>query len=152
MDNKPNRQQRRAAKHRGKRQGETYADQLTREKQIRESIDKTVRDESVALEADQKRQILLWEAVEALNRAFGIGEKRALQFMYTLDEVDKELQQIAKEDGRYVATEHLRKRASQITGMELKLVHEDRMRQARAENQAKGVHFPEDDPDVKEWW
>ena len=70
MDNKPNRQQRRAAKKRGKRQGETYADQLTREKQIRESIDKTVRDESVALEADQKRQILLWEAVEALNRAF----------------------------------------------------------------------------------
>ena len=94
-----NRQQRRAAKKRGKRQGETYADQLTREKQIRESIDKTVRDESVALEADQKRQILLWEAVEALNRAFGIGEKRALQFMYTLDEVDKELQHMAKEDG-----------------------------------------------------
>ena len=152
MDNKPNRQQRRAAKHRGKRPGETYADQLTWEKQIRESIDKTVRDESVALEADQKRQILLWEAVEALNRAFGIGEKRALQFMYTLDEVDKELQKIAKEDGRYVATEHLRKRASQITGMELKLVHEDRMRQARAENQANGVYFPEDDPDIKEWW
>ncbi len=147
-----NRQQRRAAKHRGKRPGETYADQLIREKQIRESIDRTVRDESVALEADQKRQILLWEAVEALNREFGIGEKRALRFMYTLDEVDKELQQIAKEDGRYVATEHLRKRASQITGMELKLIHEDRMRQARAENRAKGVYFEEEDPDVKAWW
>jgi hypothetical protein len=152
MGTTPNRQKRRADKKQGKRKGETYADQLTREKQIREAIDRTVRDESVAMQADQKRQILLWEAVEALNRAFGIGEKRAVLFMQTLDEVDEELRKMAKEDGRYVATDKLRKRASQITGMELKLVHEDSMRQARAENQAKGVYFPEDDPDVKEWW
>lgn len=148
-----NRAQRRAAaKHKGKRPGETYADQLMRERQIREAIDKSVHDRSVEVLANQKKQILLWEAVEALNRAFGIGEKRALQFMYILDEVDKELQKIASEDGRYVATEHLRKRVSQITGMELRLIHEDEMQLARQENEAKGIYFPEDDQDIKEWW
>ena len=147
-----NRQQRRAEAKKGKRPGETYADQLARQRQIKEAIDKSVRDTSIALEADQKRQILLWEAVEALNRAFGIGEKRALEFMYTLDMVDKELQQIAKVDGRYVATEKLRKRVSQITGMELRLIHQEELRLAREENQAKGIYFPEEDPDVKEWW
>ena len=146
----PNRQQRRAAAK--KRSGENYAQHLARERQIRESIDKSVRDTSIALEADQKRQILLWEAVEALNRAFGIGEKRALEFMYTLDMVDKDLQKIAREDGRYVATEQLRRRVVQITGMDVKLIHQEDMQQARKENEAKGIFFPEEDQDVKEWW
>lgn len=148
-----NRQQRRdAAKHKGKRPGETYADHLARERQIREAIDKSVHDQSVEIIADQKRQVLLWEATEALNRRFGFAEKRALDFLKTLDEVHKELEQMAREDGRYVATEQLRKRVSQITGMELRLIHEDEMVQAKKENEAKGIYFPEDDQDIKEWW
>lgn len=148
-----NRQQRRAAsKHKGKRPGENYADYLRRERQIRESIGKSVHDTSVELIADQKRQILLWEAVVALNRRFGHAEKRAMDFMQTLDEVDNELRGIASEDGRYVATEYLRKEVSRISGKDVKLIHEEEMRQAKAENEAKGVYFPEEDQDVKEWW
>lgn len=148
----PNRQQRRAAKHRGKRQGETYADYLARERQIREAIDKSVHDTSVEIIADQKRQVLLWEAVVALNRRFGYAEKRAFDFMLTLDDVDKELRDIAKEDGRYVATENLRKEVVRITGRDVKLIHMDEIKQARAENEAKGIYFPEEDQDIKEWW
>jgi 2-phosphoglycerate kinase len=71
-----NRAQRRAAaKHKGKRPGETYAEYLARERQIRESIDKSVHDTSVEIIADQKRQILLWESVVAINRRFGYAEK-----------------------------------------------------------------------------
>lgn len=148
-----NRAQRRgAAKHKGKRQGETYADVLKRERQILEAIDKSVHDRSVEIIADQKRQVLLWEAAEALNRRFGFAEKRVLDFLETLDEVHKELQGMAAEDGRYVATEHLRKRVCQITKMDLRLIHEDEMQLARQENEAKGIYFPEDDQDIKEWW
>lgn len=39
----PNRQQRRAAKHKGKRPGETYADVLARKKMIQEEVVKSVR-------------------------------------------------------------------------------------------------------------
>ena len=148
-----NRAQRRAAaKHKGKRPGENYADYLKRERQIRESIDKSVHDTSVEIIADQKRQILLWEAVVALNRRFGYAEKRAVDFMLTLDEVNRQLCDIAREDGRYVATEYLRKEVSRISGMDVKLIHEDEMRQAKAENEAKGIYFPEEDQDIKEWW
>lgn len=148
-----NRAQRRAAaKHKGKRPGETYADVLKRERQILEAIDKFVHDRSVEIIADQKRQVLLWEATEALNRRFGFAEKRALDFLETLNEVQRELQDMAAEDGRYVATEHLRKRVCQITKMDVQLIHEDEMRLARQENEAKGIYFPEDDQDVKEWW
>lgn len=148
-----NRQQHRAAaRHKGKRPGENYAEYLARERQIRESIDKSVHDTSVEIIADQKRQILLWEAVVALNRRFGYAEKRAMDFMKTLDDVNKELCDIAREDGRYVATEHLRKEVSRISGMEVKLIHMDEIKQARAENEAKGIYFPEEDQDIKEWW
>lgn len=148
-----NRAQRRAAaRHKGKRPGENYAEYLARERQIRESIDKSVHDTSVEIIADQKRQILLWEAVVALNRRFGYAEKRAMEFMKTLDDVNKELCDIAREDGRYVATEHLRKEVSRISGMEVKLIHMDEIKQARAENEAKGIYFPEEDQDIKEWW
>lgn len=148
-----NRQQRRAAaKHRGKRPGENYADYLSRERQIRDAIDRSVHDTSVELIADQKRQILLWEAVVALNRRFGYAEKRAVDFMMTLDEVNRQLCDIAREDGRYVATEHLRKEVSRITGMDVQLIHMDEIKQAREENEAKGIYFPEEDEDIKEWW
>lgn len=148
-----NRQQRRAAaRHKGKRPGESYADYLSRERQIREAIDRSVHDTSVEIIADQKRQILLWEAAVALNRRFGFAEKRAMDFMQTLDEVNKELCDIAREDGRYVATEHLRKEVCRISGMDVQLIHMDEIRQARAENEAKGVYFPEEDQDIKEWW
>ena len=148
-----NRQQRRAAaKHKGRRSGESFAEYLSRERQIREAIDKSVHDTSVEIIADQKRQVLLWEAVVALNRRFGFAEKRAIDFMATLDEVNKELCDIAREDGRYVATEHLRKEVSRISGMEVQLIHQEEIRQAKAENEAKGIHFPEEDQDIKEWW
>ena len=146
-----NRAQKRAKQH-GRRPGESYAEYLARERQIREAIDKSVHDTSVELIADQKRQVMLWEAVAALNRRYGFAEKRAMDFMVTLDEVDQELVNIAKQDGRYVATEHLRKEVSRISGMEVKLIHMDEIRQAKAENEAKGVYFPEEDQDVKEWW
>lgn len=148
-----NRQQRRAAaRHKGKRPGESYADYLSRERQIREAIDRSVHDTSVEIIADQKRQILLWEAAVALNRRFGFAEKRAMDFMQTLDEVNKELWDIAREDGRYVATEHLRKEVCRISGMDVQLIHMDEIRQARAENEANGIYFPEEDQDIKEWW
>ena len=46
-----NRQQRRAAKHKGKRPGETYADVLAQKRMIKEAVDRSVHDHSIAIEA-----------------------------------------------------------------------------------------------------
>ena len=146
-----NRAQKRAKQH-GRKPGESYAEYLARERQIREAIDKSVHDTSVELIADQKRQVMLWEAVVALNRRFGFAETRAMDFMETLLEVNDELRRIAKEDGRYVATERLRKEYSNIIGQEEQLIHMDEIKRAKEENEAKGVYFPEEDQDIKEWW
>ena len=74
-----NRQQRRAAAK--KRTGETYADVLAKKRMIKEAVDKTARDTSIAIEADIKTQRYLWMSVIALNEAFGFGGERAKKFL-----------------------------------------------------------------------
>lgn len=142
-----NRQQRRAAKHKGKRRGETYADVLSQKKMIKEAVDRTARDTSIAIEADIKTQRFLWMAVIALNEAFGFGGERAKKFLLALEEVANECETMAKKNGGYYARKKMMERASQITGMEITPVHEEEMRKARMENEAEGVFFLPDDPD-----
>lgn len=143
-----NRQQRRAtAKHKGKRQGETYADVLNQKKMIQEAVTKSVHDHSVAIEADIKTQRFMWMAVVALNEAFGFGGERSKRFLLALEKVANEATELAEKHGAVYARAKLMERASQITGIEISPVHEEEMRQARIENEANGIYFPPDDPD-----
>ena len=80
-----NRQQRRAAAR--KKPGETYADVLAKKRMIKEAVDRTTRDMSIALEADIKVQRFMWMAVIALNETFGFGGERAKKFLLALGKV-----------------------------------------------------------------
>lgn len=144
-----NRAQRRAAKHKGKRQGETYADVLAKKRMIKEAIDRSVHDQSVAIEADVKSQRLIWMSTVALNRAFGFGEKRCADFFKALDEVAEEVEEMRKKHGGLYAKTKLMEAASKITKIEIQPVHEEEMREARIKNEKEGIFFPADDPD--EW-
>ena len=140
-----NRAQRRAAKHKGKRPGETYADVLARKKMIEEAVRDSVHDNSIKIEADIKVQRMLWMAVIALNEAFGFGGERARRFLEALQKVAEECEQMARENGGYYARKKMMERASQITGIDITPVHEEEMRRARMENEANGVFFPAPD-------
>ena len=142
-----NRQQRRAALKKGKRKGETYADVLAQQKLIKEAVDRSVHDHSIAIESDIKSQRLMWMSVGALNKAFGFGGERARRFLEALGDVAKETEEMAKKHGGLYARAKLMEAASKITGIDIKPIHEDEMRQARLANEAEGVYFPEDDPD-----
>lgn len=139
----PNRSQRRAAAR--KRPGETYADVLAKKRMIKEAVDRSVHDNSVALEADIKVQRLLWMAVVALNEEFGFGGERAKRFLVTLQEVAEECERMAQDNGGYYARQKLMERASQIIGEDITPVHEEAMRKARQENEKNGIFFKEDE-------
>ena len=143
----PNRQQRRAALKKGKRPGETYADILAKKKLIKEAVDRTVHDTSVDIQSDIKTQRFTWMAVIALNEAFGFGGERSKRFLMALEDVANEVEQMAQKDGAIYAKAKMMERASQITGLKISPLYEEEMRQARLENRAEGVYFPEDDPD-----
>lgn len=139
----PNRSQRRAAAR--KRPGETYADVLAKKRMIKEAVDRSVHDNSVALEADIKVQRFLWMAVVALNEEFGFGGERAKRFLVTLQEVAEECERMAQDNGGYYARQKLMERASQIIGEDITPVHEEAMRKARQENEKNGIFFKEDE-------
>lgn len=140
-----NRAQRRAAAK--KRPGQNYAGVLAERRMIKEAVDRSVHDHSVAIESDIKTQRFLWVAVIALNRAFGFGGERSKRFLVELGEVFEEVEAMAKEHGAVYAKAKLMEAASKITGIEITPVHEEEMRQARLANEAEGIFFPPDDPD-----
>ena len=136
-----NRQQRRAQKHKGKRPGETYMDVLTKKKLIKEAIDESVKDNSISIEADIKTQRLLWMSVIALNEHFGFGKDRGREFLLAVEEVANEFEAMRKKHDHDYAVAKLMERAGKIMEMEMSIVHEDEMREARAENEANGIFF-----------
>ena len=142
-----NRAQRRAYK-KGKRQGESYVDVLAQKRMIREAIDKSVHDQSVAIEADVKSERMMWMNIVALNRAFGFGEKRCADFFAALDEVAAEVEEMREKHGGLYAKTKLMEAASKITKIEIQPIHEEEMRKARIENEKEGIFFPADDPDA----
>lgn len=143
-----NRASRRAAMKKGKRHSETYADVLAKKRMIKEAIDKSVHDQSVAIEADVKSQRMMWMSIVALNRAFGFGEKRCMDYFKALDEVAAEVEEMREKHGGLYAKTKLMEAASKITKIAIKPVHEEEMRKARIENEKEGIFFPADDPDV----
>ena len=126
---------------------ENYADVLAKKRMIKESVDRSVHDHSVAIESDIKAQRFMWMAVVALNEAFGFGGERAKRFLLALQEVADEVGDLVNKHGAIYAKAKLIERVTQITGIEAKPVYEEEMRQARLENEAAGVYFPPDDPD-----
>lgn len=142
-----NRAQRRAAAKKGKRPGQTYADVLAEKRLIKEAVEKSAHSHAVAIESDIKTQRFMWMAVIALHEAFGFGGERAKRFLLALQEVAEEVEAMVERNGAVYAKAKLMETASKITGMEIKPVHEEEMRQARIANEAEGIFFPPDDPD-----
>lgn len=143
-----NRASRRAAMKKGKRQGETYADVLAQKRLIKETVEKSVHDKSVAIEADIKAQRFMWMSVIALNEAFGFGGERAKRYMMALNSVATEAAEMAEKHGAVYAKAKLMERAAKITGIDITPIYEEEMRKARIENEKEGIFFPADDPDV----
>lgn len=139
-----NRQQKRAAMRRGKAPGQTYADVLATKRMVAAAVERQVHSESVRLEADIINQRLLWESVVALNEAFGFGGQRAIRFMEALEKVCNEVIDLKENYDEAYAFEKLRQRASAITGIDVKYVHEDEMIAAKKYAEADGFHFPPD--------
>lgn len=142
-----NREQKRKIKKlsKARKNGQSFADAIGAKKLIEQEVRRTAHNESVTLEAEIINQRFLWEAVIALNIAFGFGQERCIRFLKTLEEVLYDVEKDAIEVDKQYAFEKVRQRAAQITGMDLKYIHEDEMLEAKRSNEEQGVFFPPDD-------
>lgn len=118
-----NRQERRAQARR-KGPGMTHADVIARRKIGQQTLRMAMEDQAVALAADIKCQQMLWGAVIALNEQFGFGEKRTRDFLETMGKIADEFEAMREQDGYEYAEEKLRRRASQVSGIDIHYQHE----------------------------
>lgn len=123
---KPNRQMRR----RGKPQGASYADVLAREKCIKEACEKAAYDTTLQIESEIRTQRALWLSVVAMNRAFGIGPKRFMEYAKELMAVTEWYQEMLDNTDEVYANEKLRREAQKCSGTEIEPLYDKEMFEA----------------------
>ena len=133
-----NRQQRRA-EARKKKQGWNYMDVMTQKQIGKETLRMAMEDEAVRLAADIICQRQLWAVVVALNEQFQFGAKRTRELLEAMDLVLADFETIKANHGDDVAEEKLRERASKVSGINVRYMHEaernamEQMREAGAD-------------------
>lgn len=118
-----NRQQRRA-EARKKKQGWNYMDVMTQKQIGKETLRMAMEDEAVRLAADIICQRLLWAVVVALNEQFQFGAKRTRDLLEAMDLVLADFETLKARHGDQYAEEKLRERASKVSGINVRYMHE----------------------------
>lgn len=111
-------------KHRGKPQGMTYVDVLTRKKAVAAGIEKAATDAALKIETDTRVQRAMWLMVVSMADAFGIGPGRSQKFFEALQANSDLLTKMTEEADEDYAYEKLRQRAEQITGIKIEYLYE----------------------------
>lgn len=127
-----NRQQRRALA-RQKNNGVTYADQLAYKRMAEAEIQKLARDKTVEVEANIRTQEMMWLMICSIADAYGFGPKRMTPFFASLDSNAAELNRMKQENGDEYAYEKLRRRAEQVSGIQIEYLYEKELEDYRRE-------------------
>lgn len=127
-----NRQQRRALA-RQKTNGVTYADQLAYKRMAEAEIQKLARDKTVEAEANIRTQEMMWLMICSIADAYGFGPKRMMPFFTSLDSNAAELNRMKRENGDEYAYEKLRRRAEQVSGIQIEYLYEKELEDYRRE-------------------
>ena len=111
-------------KKQGKPQGMTYGDMLAQKRRIQASIDEMAKEEIVRIEANRAIQKAIWLMVVSISDAFGIGKERMRHFFEVYDQNTKELQQMIDSVDEDYAYEKLRRKAEEVSGIEIRYLYE----------------------------
>lgn len=126
-------------KHRGKPQGMTYADVLTRKKAVAAGIEKAATDAALKIETDTRVQRAMWLMVVSMADAFGIGPGRSQKFFEALQANSDLLIKMTEEADEDYAYEKLRQRAEQITGIKIEYLYEHEALAAQLKHEKEGL-------------
>ena len=122
-----NRKQRR---HAGKPHGASYADVLAQKRFQQAVCAEAVHSQAVQLQSEIRTQRVLWMCCIAMNRAFGVGPKRFLDFTSELDKVAAWYEEMLTNVDEVYANEKLRRLASQCSGIDVSPLYDKEMTEA----------------------
>jgi hypothetical protein len=114
----------------GKPQGASYADVLARKKLQQEAVKAAVNDTTLEIKSEIRTQRALWLSVVAMNRAFGIGPKRFMEYAKELMAVTEWYQEMLDNTDEVYANEKLRREAQKCSGTEIEPLYDKEMFEA----------------------
>lgn len=126
-----NRKQRR---HPAKPQGFTFADQLQRQRMIKELAGNVAKDKMVKVQTEIQVQQQMWLSFLALNDVFGFGADRIEKFAEGVKERSEWYMELVKGGDEEYADEKLRQEAERVLQTKVKYAYED---EREAANKAK---------------
>lgn len=118
-----NRAQRRAMA-RKKGSGMSFADQLAARRVIKQRLEERADDALLQYQADTATQRAMWLMVCSIADAFHFGPKKMETFFAALQANTEELEGMLKENGEEYAYEKLRRKASQVSGIDIAYLYE----------------------------
>lgn len=120
----------RKMRRQGKPQGASYADVLARKKLQQEAVKAAVNDTTLEIKSEIRTQRALWLSVVAMNRAFGIGPKRFMEYAKELMAVTEWYQEMLDNTDEVYANEKLRREAQRCSGTEIEPLYDKEMFEA----------------------
>ena len=120
----------RKMRRQGKPQGASYADVLARKKLQQEAVKAAVNDTTLEIKSEIRTQRALWMSVVAMNRAFGIGPKRFMEYAKELMAVTEWYQEMLDNTDEVYANEKLRREAQKCSGTEIEPLYDKEMFEA----------------------
>lgn len=127
-----NRQQRR---HRGKPQGMSYADQLAKQRMLREVAQNAANDLTVKVKADIHTQKMTWLIMLCLNEGWKFGEKSFQRLALLLDKKSKWYENMVKENDEDYAEGKLRQEAERVTREKIEFAWEEEIQAAKKKHE-----------------
>lgn len=123
-----NRQQRR---RNGKPMGMSYADQLARDRMLREVSQNAANDLAVQIKADIHTQKVSWLTMLALNDEFQFGKGRYERLARALTNRSEWYEEMVKGADEEYATEKLRQEAERVTREELEFAWDKEIQESK---------------------
>ena len=87
-------------------------------------------DKLLQIQSEIRTQRALWMSVVAMNRAFGIGPKRFMEYAKELMEVAEWYQEMLDNVDEVYANEKLRREAQKCSGTEIEPLYDKEMQEA----------------------
>lgn len=127
--------------HKPKPPGATYADQLARERMVREAVEKAARDSTVKLQSDIRVQRAQWLDIVGTAKALGLGPKRIGYVLDGIADASDWFVEMTNKHGQQYALEKLRQEAEKVSGIPIEYLYERDIAEARRRNEERGVFF-----------
>lgn len=115
----------------GKPKGASYSDMLALKRAQMRAFVEAAESDAARVQGEIYSQRMLWLSVVSISKAYNFGPKRMNDFFTALQESSDEFDRMSDDVDDEYALDKLRQKAEAVTGVKIKYLYEEEMREKR---------------------